>query len=41
MTVYGHGEFLRKWQGEDRGRTTVKDGTDVMLEWYKNAKFLF
>lgn len=41
VSIYGHGEFLRKWAGEDRGRTSVKDGSDIMTGWYTNAKFLF
>lgn len=42
VSIYGHAEFLEQFGGEKEIKgTTTKDGGNVMLGMYKNAKFLF
>lgn len=42
IEVYTHADFLTKFGGEEElAGTTTKDGGNVMLNMYKNAKFMF
>lgn len=42
VQVYSHADFLTKFGGQDEIRsTTTRDGGNVMLGMYRNAKFMF
>lgn len=42
VQVYSHADFLTKFGGEEELRgTTTRDGGNVMLGMYRNAKFMF